>query len=130
MFEKASKLKLRFSTNRGRMSTEDLWDLPLSSDNQPSLDTIAKSLNRQIKACEESFVSKKSVDDAILSLKFDIVKYVITTKLAEKNLSEKRAIMTSKRQHLLAIIADKEESKLKDQSIDELRVMLDEIEVE
>ena len=41
LFEKASKMKLRFSTTKGVLSTEDLWDLSLES-----LDRIAKNLKR------------------------------------------------------------------------------------
>ena len=59
MFEQASRLKLRFTTARGSLSVEDLWDLPLTSTTgKPNLDDIAKSLNRELRATSEetSFV--------------------------------------------------------------------------
>lgn len=46
MFEKASRIKLRYSTNRGVLSVEDLWDLSLEQ-----LDPIAINLNKSLKHC-------------------------------------------------------------------------------
>jgi hypothetical protein len=69
LFEKASKMKLRFSTTKGVLSTEDLWDLSLES-----LDRIAKNLYKQIKESEEiSFISEKSSEDTLASIKLEIV---------------------------------------------------------
>ena len=44
MFEKASRIKLRYSTNRGVLSVEDLWDLSLEQ-----LDPIAINLSKRLK---------------------------------------------------------------------------------
>ena len=41
MFEKASRLKLRFKTQNGIIAVDDLWDLTLDS-----LNTLAKALNK------------------------------------------------------------------------------------
>ena len=45
MFERAAKRKLRFTSSKGSLSVEDLYDLSLTS-----LDSIAKGVNRQLKA--------------------------------------------------------------------------------
>ena len=45
IFEKASRLQLRFASTKGSLSVEDLWGLSLES-----LDTLAKAVNKQIKA--------------------------------------------------------------------------------
>ena len=54
IFEQASRLKLTFSTNKGQLSVEHLWDLSLDS-----LDTLAKGVNRELKASEEEAKSKQ-----------------------------------------------------------------------
>ena len=87
LFEKASKMKLRFSTTKGVLSTEDLWDLSLES-----LDKIAKNLYKQIKESEEiSFISEKSSEDTLASMKLEIVKFVITFKMDEAKEKKLRA---------------------------------------
>lgn len=48
MFEKASRIKLRYSTNRGVLSVEDLWDLSLEQ-----LDPIAQDAELESKSYEE-----------------------------------------------------------------------------
>jgi len=128
LFEEASRLKLRFETKRGCISTEDLWDLPLSNDHGLSLDNLAKGLNRKLKEeGEESFVVPKSQESSILSLQFELVKHVIKVKIEERDAKEQALKKEAKKQKIREIIADKEEASLKNLSEDELRKMLDEL---
>ena len=48
IFEMATRKKIRFNSPQGDLSTEDLWDLPLSSkvNGKANLDDIAKDLHR------------------------------------------------------------------------------------
>lgn len=90
-FEQASRLKLRFATTKGLLSTEDLWELSLTS-----LDSIAKTVNKKIKEdSEESFITTRSKADKELVLSLDILKRVIEVKIQEaedkKNKTEKAA---------------------------------------
>lgn len=124
MFEKASRMKLRYQTNRGVISVEDLWDLSLES-----LDTIAISLNKKLKESQtESFIKTKTKDTTELELKFNIVKHIIDVKLSEaearKNAAEKRA----KKQKLMDLIAKKQDAELEGKSVDELMKELDALE--
>lgn len=85
MFEKASRKKLRFDTQRGTLSAEDLWDLSLEG-----LDEIVTNLSKQAEESrEESFIKKRTVVGRDLSLRFDIVKRVIEVRLQEAENAEK-----------------------------------------
>ena len=124
IFEKASKTKLRFSTSKGVVSVEDLWDFSL-----PSLDTIAKSVNKELKAeTEESFISEKSSTNKTLELKLDILKHIIKYKLAEKEASVQRAEKQAKLAQLKELITTKANAQLAEKSLDELQKMVDEME--
>lgn len=128
LFEKASKLKLRFASGKGLLSVEDLWDLPLTAVSNTSLDSIAKGVNAQLKESEtESFVISTPKADRILQLKLDILKHIIKIRLEELDVAKAAAFAKYKKQQIMAIIADKESETLKETSLDDLRKMLDEL---
>lgn len=125
MFEQASRLKLRFDTPVGSVSTEDLWDLPLLRG-KANLDDLAKSLNKLVKESgEESFVVKKSNKNETLELMFEIVKHVISVKLQEKEAAKIKEEAKEKKSLIMSILADKENEELKGKSIDELRALME-----
>ena len=125
MFQQAAREKIRFKIPKGLVSVEEVWDLPLTSRSGNSLNDLAKSLNRSVKAsAEEDFVTKKSADDQILILKFDIVKHIISTKLAEAEAEETAVGTKQKNQKILALIADKQDEELKGKTVEELKAML------
>ena len=128
MFEKSSRLKLRFESVLGVLSSEDLWDLPLTSRNSASLDNIAKGINRRLKdSAEESFVVEASKPNRVLKLKLDIVKRVIAIKVEENEAAKKAGELREKKQKILALIAKKKDEDLGEQSVEDLQKMLDEI---
>jgi len=119
IFEKASRLKLRFS-HKGYCSVEDLWDLPLES-----VDAIFKQLNQQAKTqLEESLLAESTKADEELTLQLEIVRHVVKVRLEEKQQQANKLERASKKQELLAIVADKENAALKDKSIDELKGLI------
>ncbi len=127
-FERASRLKLRFSTVAGNLTVEDLWDLPLIHELYASLDNVAKELNREVKGQEEeSFVSVDKNKDTIPQLKLDIVKRIIEHKLSQIERNEKKAITEQKKARIMSILAEKEDDDLKGKSTEELKELLDEI---
>lgn len=129
MFEKASRLKIRFVTTKGDLSVEDLWDLPLTSERGVSLDGIARALNKKLKSTDDvSFVVNVAKVDELAQLQFDIAKHIIDVRVAEaKALSDKRA-KKEKKDALLALIAEKEDDAMKGLPLEDLRKQLAELE--
>jgi hypothetical protein len=125
-FEKASRLKLRFSTNKGELSVEDLWDLSLES-----LDTIAKVTNKKLKEeSEESFIGKKSINNTVLELKMEILKEVISFKLKEKEAKTLRAVKSAKLAQLKELANNKANEQLSGMSLEEINKLIVELETE
>ena len=128
MFEKAARMRLRFVSVRGSITVEDLWDLPLTSEDHLNLDSLAKALNHHLKDSEEeSFVVKKTVTNKALELKFEIVKYIIKTRLEEDEVKENAAVTRAKKQKILQIIETKQDEALHDASINDLKEMVSDL---
>jgi hypothetical protein len=127
LFEQATKSRIRFTTSIGALTTEDLWELPLTARKKGCcLDEVAKSIHRELKDSEEeSFVVKATKPNEVLQLKMDVVKHVIKVRLAEREEAMLAAARKEKKQQIMAIIADKEVESLKTASLDELRALLD-----
>ena len=124
IFEKATRIRLRFETSRGTLNTEDLWKLTLTE-----LDKLAIALNKQLKeASEESFIKTKTNNTVLLELRFDIVKHIIDTLLAENEEKKKAADKKVKRDQLLELIAKKENQELEGKSLEELKSELSKLE--
>jgi len=123
MFEKASKLKLRFGF-KGQISVEDLWDL-----NQDDLDTIYTALNKEKKSSDGEFSLKKtrSNEDSVLQLKLDIVKRVFEVKEDEKLKRIERVNRQAKKKELEAILVTKKSQEHSGKSPEELQKMIDEL---
>lgn len=129
MFEKAVRLKLRFETPTGSLSVEDLWDLPLTSTTKKAnLDDLAIHLNRTLKdTTTESFVKKSTHKNEELQLKFDVVRHIITVRLAENETEALKRTNAERKQKLLAILAEKQDADLKGKSTEELQKLINEL---
>ncbi len=126
-FEKASQRKLRFDTARGRLSVEDLWDLPLKGADI-SLDALAIALHQQIRSEDEvSFVDDPPEPNEELRLRFAVIKRVIEVRLEEKKAAEAAEEKRQLKQQILGIIKDKENEDLKEASIEELQARLEDL---
>lgn len=122
IFEYATRNKVRFPF-KGMISVEDLWDLSLTN-----LDSIYKTLNKQVKQSEEeSLLSTKASVDTELEVQINIVKHIVSVKLAEKEAAEKASAKKAQKQKIMSIIATKENEALQNSSIDDLKKMLDEL---
>ncbi|AFU64388.1 hypothetical protein Maynard_83 [Salmonella phage Maynard] len=122
MFDKATRLKLRFESNKGLLSVEQVWDLSLTALNE-----MAKSLSRQVKAAEtdeEDFIGTKSNVDSELQLRFDVVKHIIGVKLKERDDSKDAAERKANNQVILELIQRKKQQELEGKSVEELEALL------
>jgi len=123
IFEMAVKMKFRFPY-KGSISVEDLYDL-----NVRDLDTIFKSLNSQLRQIkEESLLETKSMEDQILDVKIQIVKYIFNLKQEEEAKRIKAKENKEKKQKLMEILANKEDQDLLNKSKEDIQKMLDELE--
>ena len=119
MFETAVRNKMRFPY-KGQISVEDLWDLDVNA-----LDGVFKTLNSKVKVSqEESLLRTRSKESEELMVQIEIVKYIVSVKLAEAEARKNAEANRAKRQQILGILADKQESDLKNKSPEELQEML------
>ena len=130
LFELATRNVYRFESSKGNLSTEDLWQLPLTSrGNNTSLDDVAKNIYAQLKASEEiSFVVKQPTANTTLQNKLDIVKHIIQVKMTEAETAKVKADKAAEKAKLLDILARKQEQSLEQASEEELLAKLAELE--
>jgi len=121
MFEKASRLKLRFPSSKGMLSTDDLWDLSVNDLNQ-----VFKTLNAQKKSSEEeSLLEAKSEKDSILALGINIVRYIFQVRSEEEDARLASKVKAAQKQKLYSILASKQDEELQGKSVEELQAMID-----
>lgn len=119
MYKEASKIGLRVLTNKGPLSTEQLWSLPVTE-----LDTLAVSLDEAYKSSgNKSFLAKRTSKNKLVKLQFDIVLDILTTKLEDAEEARLSQENSSHNKRIDSIIAEKQEEELKGKSIAELTKM-------
>jgi hypothetical protein len=116
----ATKLKLRFNTTKGQLSTEQLWDLSLTE-----LDNLAVRLEQEAKeGNQKSFLSKKTEEDKISKLRFDIALDILQSKVEEMEALQNAQATKEHNEKILSLIANKQDSELAEKSVEELKEML------
>jgi|JI7StandDraft_1071085.scaffolds.fasta_scaffold15538_2 hypothetical protein len=116
-FKEATKQKLRFTTTKGSLSVEQLWDLSVEE-----LDTLAVSLEKEYgESGKKSFLVTKSVKDKKTKLMFDVALEVLTTKLEEAEVAAKKKEDKEHNDKIFELIAQKQDDKLKGMSVAELK---------
>lgn len=123
MFEKASRLKLRFNSVKGSLDIEDLWELNLQALNQ-----LAKRYSKIIKESnEEDFLEDLSKEDEILILKFDIVLHILKTKKTELEEAKNSNLRKQEREKILNVLSKKADDALENLSEAALKKKLEEL---
>lgn len=126
MFEKASRLKLRFKViGYGNLSTEDLWDL---SDSV--LDTTFVRLAVEAQKSEVKSLLSDSKRDEVLDLKLDVIRHIFETKKAERQARADKAETRLKIGRLVEIMAAKQDAALTEKSEEDLAAQIEELKAQ
>lgn len=130
LFEIATRKAFRFQSNRGDLTTEQLWELPLTSRGGFDLDSVAKAVNAELKSVtEESFVATRvNPRKGDLETKLDVLKHIIAVKIAEAKAVTERIAKQEKRAKILDALAAKENEELSQASKDDLLKQLAELD--
>lgn len=130
LFQLASRQKFRFQSIKGELTTEQLWDLPLTARGGFNLDEVAKQVAAELKAAgEESFVQKNSNPaKSKLEAKLEIVKHIIAAKLEEAEKATKASQNQEERQRLLAVLNRKQDAALEELTPEQIQARLAELE--
>lgn len=124
MYKKALRMKLRFATNKGKLTTEDLFDLSLTD-----LNSLAIALDKKLSETpRKSFISDIAPDTQEDELRFNIVKDVITLKLAERNAAQNAKAKAAEKAQLMEILHRKKNEALENLSVAEIEAKLASLE--
>lgn len=128
IFELASRKSLRYSTSKGQLSVDNLWQLPLVGGSL-NLDNIAVELHKEIEqTTTTSFVNRVSnpeLDDN--KLRMEIVLHVIKSKQDEQDAKVAKKAIESEKAKLQSLIDSKKDEALSSLSIEELEKRISEI---
>lgn len=111
--------KLRFQTNKGPLSIEQLWDLSLAD-----LDQLAVQLESETKKQTRSFLKVKTVKDKVAKAMFDVVLEILSTKVEEQEAAETARSNKEHNEKILKLIEEKKDKQLGDLSIKQLQAQL------
>ena len=122
MYKQASRTGLRFTTNRGVLTVEQVWSLSLAD-----LAAVIKAAKKLLKVSDSddelSFLGETTPVDQENQLKFDILKDIYLTKKKESEEKQTAAEIKAHNKRIDELIARKQEEALEGKSIDELEKM-------
>ena len=131
MYKFAAQNGLRFASNRGALTVEQLFDLPLKSKMNFDLDTVARTINSELQSMsQESFVEDTGSNPRKkeLEVSLEIVKDVIKTKQDENQTSLNKLKKAAERKKILDAIGAKKDQQLSAASLEELEKKLTELD--
>ena len=122
IFKQATKLKLRFSSVRGDLTIEDLWDLPLTSKSNLSLDGVGKPIQKALRESDEdSLVDVPTTSkNELNSLRLAIIKEIISVKQEENLTKQNQAAIESQKALLKQALASKKVEEINSLSVEEI----------
>ena len=126
IFKQATKLKLRFSSVRGDLTIEDLWDLPLTSKSNLSLDGVGKPIQKALRESDEdSLVAVPTTSkNELNSLRLAVIKEIISVKQEENLIKQNQAAIESQKALLKQALASKKIDEINGLSVEEIEKRL------
>ena len=126
IFKQATKLKLRFSSVRGDLTIEDLWDLPLTSKSNLSLDGVGRPIQKALRESDEdSLVDVPTTSkNELNSLRLAIIKEIISVKQEENLIKQNQAAIESQKALLKQALASKKVDEINSLSVEEIEKRL------
>ena len=126
IFKQATKLKLRFPSVRGDLTVEDLWDLPLTSKSNLSLDGVGKPIQKALRESDEdSLVAVPTTSkNELNSLRLAIIKEIISVKQEENLIKQNQAAIESQKALLKQALASKKVDEINSLSVEEIEKRL------
>lgn len=121
MYKQLIRNKVRFTTSKGVLSLEQLWDLSVKE-----LDTLAVSLQEAYDKsnAKKSFIEKRTTKDKSLKDQLDVVLDILQDKIEEAELAKTKAATKARNQKIREIIADKKDAELASMSVSKLESLL------
>ena len=111
-------------STKGKLTTEDLFDLSLTD-----LNNIAIALDKKLsESPRKSFISDIAPDTEEDELRFNIVKDIINTKLVERSNAQNAKAKAAEKAQLLEIIHRKKNQAMENMSVEELEAKLASLE--
>jgi predicted DNA-binding protein len=124
-FKEAAKLKLRFASPVGPLTTEQLFDLPLTTANSksPSLDDIYRGVSKSLREMNDDSLleTKNNPQKKGMQLQQNILRLVIEEKLEAAAAAVERKQRAELRDKIEAAIADKSDQALRAKTLEELQ---------
>lgn len=113
IFARATRSKLRFPSDIGLISVEDLWDLPLttSSRKKASLENVGNFLLRRQAQFDTGSIlttTEPSPEKEAADLAVEVIRYIVAVREAENQAKTLAAAQASERARLDGVIADRE----------------------
>ena len=124
VFEQITRKGLTFSTVKGNISVQELWQLPLKGKNGFDLDTISRDLLAKVKSSsEESLVDVEDDVDSDDQLRLEVLKVVVNTLKLEQQARVDAERIRSHNDKIDQLIARKKDEELEGKSVEELLAM-------
>lgn len=114
---------MRFNTNKGVLTVEQLWDVR-ENDLIEYEETLMGAVESFGKPSKRRRSDKKTEQQMNIELMLSVVSHIIDTKVNEREDREKEASVKLNNERILELIKQKQDEELNKKSIEELKNML------